>query len=47
MIIQGGFLALDELSLGIFMCHGEDELGEFHMTTIGFLFFNIEFLIYK
>jgi len=38
---------ISEFSIGLFMTHGEDDLGEFHMTTIGFLLFSIDIFKYK
>lgn len=35
------FLDVDEMALGLFLCYGNDELGDFHMTTLGILFFEI------
>jgi hypothetical protein len=35
------FLDFDEISLGLFLRYGNDEFGDFHMTTIGILFFEI------
>ena len=36
----------DEISFGIFMSYGEDENGQFHMVTLGFILFEIEFIRY-
>lgn len=38
---------ISEFSLGLFMAYGEDEFGEFHMTTIGLLLFEINLFKYK
>lgn len=46
MTVEIGFFRLDETTLGINAAYGEDEHGEFHMTTIGFLFFGINFIKY-
>ena len=32
---------IDELTLGFYMAYGEDEIGDFHSTTLGFLIFEI------
>jgi len=37
---------IDELSLGLFMANGEDEIGQFKMLTFGFIFFEINFINY-
>jgi len=47
MIIEGNFCNIDEIALGLFMAYGIDEDGnKFHMTTIGLLIFEINFIIY-
>jgi len=46
MKIEGNFCAIDELTLGLMMSYGEDENGEFHMTTIGLLIFEINIIKY-
>ena len=38
---------ISEFSIGLFMAYGEDEFGEFHMTTIGLLLFEINLFKYK
>lgn len=47
MKIEGNWCAIDELSLGVFMAYGNDEHGDFHMISIGFLIFEINILTYK
>lgn len=47
MMITGSFLNWDELCLGFQMNNGEDDFGELHITTIGFLIFSIDVVIYK
>ena len=44
--IEINILHPDELCLGLHMANGEDEHGVFHMTTIGFLLFDISFIKY-
>lgn len=46
MEVEIALCELDELSLGIFMANGEDSIGEFHMTTFGFIFIEINVIIY-
>ncbi len=41
------FCDIDELSIGLFMANGEDDMGSFHMTTIGFVLIEINFIYYK
>lgn len=38
--------SLTEFTLGATGCYGEDEVGEFHMVTLGFLLFEICFINY-
>lgn len=38
---------IDELCIGIFLANGEDDIGQFHMTIIGFLLFSINIFKYK
>ncbi len=47
MKIECSINDVDELSLGFYLCKGEDDFGEFKMLSVGFLFFSIEFIIYK
>lgn len=47
MKIEVHFCNFDEISLGLFMANGEDENGQFHMVTFGFLVFEINFLKYS
>lgn len=47
MEVEIALCELDELSLGVFMANGEDDIGEFHMTTIGFLLLEVNFIRYK
>jgi hypothetical protein len=44
--IECNLCDIDELSLGIFMNYGEDEKGDFHMTTLGFLILEINIIKY-
>jgi hypothetical protein len=46
MKIEGNFLQPDEIEIGLFMAYGEDEIGQFHMVTIGFIIFSISFIKY-
>ena len=46
MKIEGNFCDIDELTIGLMMAYGEDENGQFHMTTIGLLIFEINFIRY-
>jgi hypothetical protein len=47
-MLSGQFLELDELCLGFYLANGEDEIGnQIHITTIGFLIFSLELVIYK
>ena len=46
MKIEGNWCGIDELTLGLFMAYGNDEHGDFHMTTIGLLIFEIYFIRY-
>lgn len=46
MKIEGNFCNFDELTFGVMMAYGADEYGEFHITTIGFLFFEFNFIKY-
>lgn len=39
--IEATIFRIDELSIGLFMQHGEDDDGAFHSTTIGFLILNL------
>jgi len=41
MRIEGFFLDVDELALGINMYYGEDENGQLHAVEIGLLIFKI------
>ena len=47
MKIELQFCDLDEMSLGLTMNYGEDQYGEFHMTTFGFIIFEINLLKYN
>jgi len=47
MIIEISVCAPDELSLGFFLAHGNDDIGDFHMLTIGLLIFEINFINYR
>lgn len=47
MKIEGNFCDIDELTFGVFAAYGEDELGSFHMVTIGIIFFEVNFIKYK
>lgn len=46
MKIEGSFCGIDELSLGFHLCYGEDEIGSFHMVSIGLLIFEISIIRY-
>ena len=46
MKIEGSFCDIDELTFGMMMSYGEDEIGTFHMTTIGLLLFEINLIRY-
>ncbi len=46
MRIEGNICGLDELSIGLFMAYGEDDFGRFHMTSFGFILFEINVIIY-
>lgn len=44
--VEGNFCGLDELSIGLFMSYGEDEVGSFHMTSLGLIIFEINLIKY-
>jgi hypothetical protein len=46
MRVEFNVLELDELALGIFMGYGNDNFGDFHITTIGLLLFEINLVLY-
>jgi len=46
MKIEFSFCDIDEISFGIFMAYGNDEIGDFHMITLGFIIFQIDFIRY-
>ena len=46
MRVEGNYCNIDELTLGLFMAYGKDEHGEFHMTTLGLLVFEINLIVY-
>ena len=46
MKLEFSFNQPDEISLGIFLAYGEDNKGQFHMTTLGFLIFEIDLIVY-
>ncbi len=41
------FCDFDEFLLGISTAYGEDEFGQFHMISIGFLLFQINIISYN
>lgn len=47
MRIDVNLLDIDELFVGFFMNYGEDEHGNFHITSLGFLIFEINLIVYK
>lgn len=46
MRIEVSHITIENMSLGLFIAKGEDELGEFSMVTIGFFLFSIDVFIY-
>lgn len=46
MKVEGNFCGIDELSLGFHMSYGEDEIGSFHMVSIGLLIFEVSIIRY-
>jgi hypothetical protein len=46
MRVEFNVLDIDELTLGIFMGYNNDDGGEFHITTIGLLLFEINLIFY-
>jgi len=46
MLIETNFCGIDEISFGIFMAYGDDDNGDFHITTLGFIFFEIVMINY-
>jgi len=46
MKVEGNFCGIDELTIGISMNYGEDEVGSFHMIALGLLFFEISLIKY-
>lgn len=46
MQIEGHFLEPDEIEIGLSMNYGKDDNGDFHMITLGFIFFSISFIRY-
>ncbi len=46
-IEYGVCMGVDEICIGIYQADGEDENGGFHMVTLGFIFFTVDFYIYQ
>ena len=40
------FNSIDQISIGLHMAYGNDENGEFHITALGFLFFEVSLVYY-
>ena len=47
MRVEFSFTNPDEMSLGLFLAYGEEEMGSnIHITTVGLIFFEINFITY-
>lgn len=40
-------VSVKEACFGIYQCYGDDEIGVFHMISLGFIFFTVTFYVYK